>query len=220
MQNLTPEKIKEIYEKLPEDLKEAIFSVDTANIIRETSTTNGLTIDKMGELADEVGLVIMGITSPSQFAPNLVSRLGVDKETVDKISAVINEKIFSQIRESMKKVQEARATPENGEVEIKAPPAMQAQPEKIITVSQPKPVVKAPEKISIPVTTEMAARPEELMQPKEQEKKMEPTQPKEPQVGNIFEEKMKEGVFNVPSTEATAEKPKYPSVDPYREPIE
>ena len=55
MPNNTKQQLLERYQKLPEDLKEAIFSVETTEIIQKISKKYGLLIDKMGELASETG---------------------------------------------------------------------------------------------------------------------------------------------------------------------
>ncbi len=100
----TKEQLLEMYRKLPHDLQDAIFSVDTAEAIRAIGEKNKLMIDKIGELADETGLVMLGLSSPSQFIPHLSERLGVSRELAGTISQEINEKIFLLIRESLKKV--------------------------------------------------------------------------------------------------------------------
>lgn len=94
----------DFYKKLPKDLKEAILSVDSAEKIRAIGEKYHLAIDKMGEMADETGLVMLGLTSPREFIPNLASRLNVDKEMARKIAEEINGQVFVRVRESLKKV--------------------------------------------------------------------------------------------------------------------
>ncbi len=104
MAKFTPQQLKEKYQALPEDLKDAIFSVDSANIIQSVGKKYNLTIDKIGELADETGLVMLGLTHPKDFIPNLSQRLAVDRETARKIAEGVNAQIFAKVRESLKKV--------------------------------------------------------------------------------------------------------------------
>jgi len=91
--------------KLPEDLKEAIFSVDSADIIQAIGKKYNLAIDKIGEAADETGLVMLGITHPDNFIANLAERLKIDKDMAGKIAREVNDQIFAKVRESMKKIQ-------------------------------------------------------------------------------------------------------------------
>lgn len=100
----TPIELQQKFKKLPENLRDAIFSVDTANIIQAISKKYGLAVDKMGELADEVGLLMLGITHPKDFVANLGSRLGTDAETTQKIAQELNAQIFSKVKESLKKL--------------------------------------------------------------------------------------------------------------------
>ncbi len=104
MIELTPQKLKEIYKKLPEDLKEAMSSVDSSEIIQNIGRKHQLTVDKMGELAGEIGLVMLGLTHPRDFISNLSQRLGVDKEKAGKIAEDANGQIFAKVRESLKKI--------------------------------------------------------------------------------------------------------------------
>src|SRR3989338_8058295 len=89
---------------LPEDLKTAFFSDTVTDAILVIGKQHGLTIDKVGELGDEVGLVMLGITKTGDFIKNLSSRLAVDKEKAKAIAEDINQKVFQQIRASLKKV--------------------------------------------------------------------------------------------------------------------
>ncbi len=98
------EQLLEMYRKLPKDIQDAIFSVDTAEIIREIGENNNLMIDKIGNLADETGLVMLGLTSPSQYIPHIVERLEISRETAKKIAEEVNSKIFFPIRENLKKI--------------------------------------------------------------------------------------------------------------------
>lgn len=102
--NIPDEKILEKYNSLPDDLKAALFSSAVTNNIFEVGKKYGLAIDKIGELADETGLVMLGITKPSEYVRNLAQRLGVEQEKAKAIAEEINQKVFQQVRESLKKV--------------------------------------------------------------------------------------------------------------------
>jgi hypothetical protein len=104
MPNYTQQQLLERYRKLPGDLKEAIFSVETAEIIQKISKKYGLHIDKMGELASETGLVMLGITHPRDFISNISSRLEISREKATEIAKDINNEIFSKVRENLKNI--------------------------------------------------------------------------------------------------------------------
>ncbi|QQG45938.1 MAG: hypothetical protein HYY55_03070 [Candidatus Niyogibacteria bacterium] len=104
MSQLTNEQIFEKYKGLPKELQNAITSIDTADIVQAIGKKYGLQIDKMGELDDETGLLMLGVTHPRDFISNLTGRLGTDPETTKKIAQEINAQIFSKVKESLKKI--------------------------------------------------------------------------------------------------------------------
>lgn len=104
MEYLTNEQILEKYENLPEDLKEAIFSAGMAGTVKIIGDKYKLYVDKIGELENETGMVMLGLTHPKDFVSNLAQRLGVDKETAKKIAEEVNAQIFVKVRESLKKI--------------------------------------------------------------------------------------------------------------------
>lgn len=101
---LTPEQLKEKYQKLPDDVREALYSESVANSILTIGESNNIDQYKITELADEVGLVMYGITNPKNFISNLSSRLGTDITIARKIAEEVNSQIFSKVRESLKKI--------------------------------------------------------------------------------------------------------------------
>lgn len=89
---------------LPEDVKTAFFSDAVTEVILSIGKTHGLAVDKIGELGDEIGLVMLGITQTGDFIKNLSDRLGVDKEKAKVIAEDVNQKVFQPIKISMRKV--------------------------------------------------------------------------------------------------------------------
>ncbi len=115
----TNKDILEIVSELPKDLRDAYFSPATTEAIKETGKNNGLTIDKIGELAHETGLVMIGITPPGEYIKNLTGRLGVAPEKAKAVAEEINQKVFQPVRESLKKIH--GLTPEAPKVPIQPP---------------------------------------------------------------------------------------------------
>lgn len=98
------EQLREKFNKLPSDIQEAIASVETADVIRNVSHKYGLHIDQMGELADETGLLMLGLTKPQDYVDNLFHRLKTTYPKCKDIARDINEEIFKPIKESLMKV--------------------------------------------------------------------------------------------------------------------
>ncbi len=98
------EKIEEKFLELPEDVQKALFSVEVSETISGVGKKYGLVVNKLGELADETGLIMLGLTKPSEYIKNLEQRLGVSASQAKEIAEDINQKVFSPIRESLKKI--------------------------------------------------------------------------------------------------------------------
>lgn len=191
----TNSKIQQQFQNLPKDLREAIFSVDTADIIQAIAKKHKLAIDKMGELADEVGLLMLGITHPKDFINHLERRLETDPETTRNITEEVNTQIFAKIRESLKTMHTVKEEREEILPEPKLPETKNEQHE-------------IP---SLPKAMEDEFHPSnEAIQDKARK--------------SPFEEKLAEKVFKSPIQKEVTEAKKegrYPGgQDPYREPID
>lgn len=104
MEYLTNEQILERYDKLPEDVQDLAFGTEMNGLIKSIGEKYKIPADKIKELENETGMVIVGFTSPSDFIPNLSQRLGVDVSTAGKIVEDIDGQIFSKVRESLGKI--------------------------------------------------------------------------------------------------------------------
>ena len=67
-----------------------------------------MNIEQIGDLANETGMVMLGVTHPNEFIANLADRLEVDKEKARAIAQEINEQIFKKVRESLRKIHNMR----------------------------------------------------------------------------------------------------------------
>lgn len=213
MSSFTPEELK-IYETLPEDVKQAISSANSSEIITEIQKKNALHIDQSAALADEVGLLMLGITHPSQFIPNVQKRLRLSSEKAREIGTEVNERIFKQIRASLMEIHKMGAASKSKEDEEKprppkavpapVPPALKAVPPATPPLKDVLPV-KAPS--SVPAEASLPEKPP-LPPPV-------PTQnvPQKDSAGGLAEEKLK-AAFNLPKK--TGE---YGESDPYKEKI-
>lgn len=152
----TQQQLREKYENLPEDLKNAIFSVESSDAIQKISKNYGLMIDQMGELASETGLVMLGFTHPKDYIKNLSGRLGVDIETAKKIAQEINVEIFSKIKETLKKL--------HGISEAETPSEIAPVSKPPVSPPAPQPLTEI--KPSAPKMTEVSSPSEAEIKPK------------------------------------------------------
>lgn len=103
MPKYTQQQLEERYQRLPESLKDAMFSVDIAKRMVEVSHKFGLSIEKSGFLAEETGYVVLGLVRPDEFVSALVDQLEINRETAEKIALEINHQVFYPLREALKK---------------------------------------------------------------------------------------------------------------------
>src|SRR3989338_1723288 len=122
MKNFTEEQIETMYKNLPNDLKTVFFSANKDETIESIGRKHNLNIEQIGDLANETGMVMLGVTHPNEFIGNLADRLEVDKEKARAIAGEINEQVFKKVRESLRKIHNMR---EGGEEENQGNPLRQ-----------------------------------------------------------------------------------------------
>jgi len=91
-----------IYEKLPEQLQEAVFAVETADNIGSICENNK--IKEADIVARLVGNTLLGILPLEDFQKILEEELKIKKEVAEKVSQEINNLIFTPVKESLTKI--------------------------------------------------------------------------------------------------------------------
>ncbi|MBU1159584.1 MAG: hypothetical protein ABIJ28_04165 [Patescibacteria group bacterium] len=197
MKDYTEQQIIEMYEKLPEDLKDAIFSVESTKTLESLGKKYGLNIEQIGKLGNETGMLMIGITSPNEYVGNLAGRLNLDKQKARQIADEVNQQVFSKVRESLKKI--------HGEESSPPTPLLEGEGRRgeVIREDILKEIEKEEEKIP------------EIMQGLYK-----------PPPESSFDMKTKKDVFRMSPEESEhspenniSPKAKYPQGDPYREPV-
>ena len=117
----TPEQLEEKFNSLPENVRKTLTSVDVEERLLSIGRAHKLHLDIIGELADETGLVMLGLTHPRNYVVHLSERLGIPNDEAVALARDVNEQIFSPIREALKRVHGlvsdvATGEPERGEI--------------------------------------------------------------------------------------------------------
>lgn len=102
MPKYTKEQLEVQYEKLPDVLKDAIFSVEIAEKMFEIGKKHGLTMEKTGFAAEETGFIILGLLPPREFAGSLARRLDIETDKATALASDINHQVFFPLREALK----------------------------------------------------------------------------------------------------------------------
>jgi hypothetical protein len=143
MPKYTQEQFRKLYEKLPEELKEAIFSTETADSIWNVYERNQ--IKKVSDLAECVARVLHGVLPVEEFQKVLEKELKLKKDVAEKVFQEINRSVFFPVKESLATLYGKEFVPTAGKVATsssKAEKKSEKKPEKKPTPS-PKIEVKS-----------------------------------------------------------------------------
>lgn len=100
----TQEQLDKIFEKLPEELQEAIFSVETAESIGETCESYGITDGRVGQISDLVGHVLLGVLLPQEFPGTLEKEVKLPNVLAQAIAKDLNRLVFYPMRPSLEQL--------------------------------------------------------------------------------------------------------------------
>ena len=96
------EQLQKLYENLPSDLQQAVFSEKNGKIIYEACTRNGIQDNnKINQFSKYTAYVLLGLLSPDNFPQKLEKELKIKKETIRQITLEINRFIFLPVKDSL-----------------------------------------------------------------------------------------------------------------------
>jgi hypothetical protein len=121
----TKEELWKIFEKLPDELKEAIFSEKTAEDIFNICTRNGIEDERMSKVAKYVGRVLMGLLPPNEFEEILEKEVGIEKEVAKSIRREVEMLIFYPVRNRLEEIYKVEIAPP---AKITPPPKFEEKP--------------------------------------------------------------------------------------------
>jgi hypothetical protein len=100
------EQIETAFNSLPEELQNIIGSVETADTIMKIGKKHHLHIDHISELAQEIGLVMMGLVKPQDFTMRIEKRLLLPTKDAVAITMDVNNEIFFKIQNFLRDITE------------------------------------------------------------------------------------------------------------------
>ncbi|GEM_PF-1008648 len=86
---------------LPENLKTALFSAQTAEIIKKVSEQNNVPEGKVSSVAGAIGLILLGFIHPEELPQEISERTGLAQPVGKAISDSLNNRIFAPLRETL-----------------------------------------------------------------------------------------------------------------------
>lgn len=97
----TKKEMWDIYEKLPENLQEAVFSPKTAEHVRNACRRANVDEELISEVASFTGRVLMGLLTPKEFKKRLEEELELNQQQVKSLYREINRFILMPVRETL-----------------------------------------------------------------------------------------------------------------------
>ena len=121
----TPEEIRKLLAKLPEELKETLFAEATSDTIYGSCERYGISEEKAAEVSKFVGDVLIGLLPPNEFQGALEKELNLDSETAKKVAREITRYVFFPVKASLEELYKIEVTPAG----TTATPTSTARPE-------------------------------------------------------------------------------------------
>ena len=220
MNSKAKERIKRIRE-MPSRIAEVYNDDGMFQKLETLMRKNGLRVDQMGVVAEELSKMMLGEIHPKNFSENIKSATRLSKEQTDSIVSDINEQIINPIREDLISSYGRRGNPEK-KMSDRHPEAGGGLKKSDILKEVEKESTKQP---VVPTPEESA--PTQVV-PKMLESVME-KQPHAPNSEENFVKSKLEKIIHVPGEKIGGSKKlkkiplkklKYSGNDPYRESVE
>ena len=119
-QKYTPEQFWKLYEKLPQELKDALFAEETGNNIYEICQRYEIE-EILEEIVDYAGQALVGVLVPEDFQKTLETELKLEAELAKKVAQEINRFIFYPVKPALEELYKIEIAPPKGEPESKEP---------------------------------------------------------------------------------------------------
>jgi len=102
MPKYSPEQLQKIYEELPPDLQEAVFSEEIGKNVSEICKKNGiLDEEKISGVLEQIAYVFLGLLPPIDFKKILTEETGLDQNRAQIVSREINRFVFYPLRNTL-----------------------------------------------------------------------------------------------------------------------
>ena len=127
----------QLYEKAPQELKEAIFSEETAESIWNICLRNEIEDQRVPQISRRVGHVLLGILPPDEFQDVLEKEVKLEKDVAKKVAQEIHRFVFYPVKTNLEELYKIEITPLIKS--IKAAPLSKEEPLLTKTTIEEKP---------------------------------------------------------------------------------
>ena len=116
----TRDQLWKLYKDLPNELKEAIFALETVDSIYDICSRNE--IENAQGVAKSIGYVLLGVLPPDDFQETLKKEIGLDQEKTKKVAQEINRFIFYPVKTSLEELYKIEIAPPAKPTGVTPPP--------------------------------------------------------------------------------------------------
>jgi len=106
----TPEQFWKLYEKLPQELKDALFAEETGNNIYEICERNEIS-ENLDQIVEYVGQVLIGVLTLDEFRQTLEKELELDPEVAKKVYQEIFRFILYPVKANLEELYKIEIAP-------------------------------------------------------------------------------------------------------------
>ena len=126
-EKLPPERFWELYKNLPQELKNVLFAEETGNYVYEICEKNEIK-EKMGQIVDYVGQVLIGVLPPENFQKTLEKEVELPSETAKKVTQEIHRLIFYPVKPCLEELYRVEITGAPVSSKPETPPPAEEKP--------------------------------------------------------------------------------------------
>jgi hypothetical protein len=106
----TKKEFWELYERLPQELRDALFAKETESNIRSVCERNDV-MKNHENIVDYVGQVLIGLLPPDDFREALEKELKLEKEVARRVAREIYRFIFSSVKTDLEELYKEKVEP-------------------------------------------------------------------------------------------------------------
>jgi len=110
----SPEQLSQLYEKLPQELQDAIFSEENGKYIQDICKENGVVNeDQVLDAIRNTAYVLMGLLPPNELSGVLEKEAGIEGKVAQQISREIKRFIFYPVKKTLENLYDTTITYED-----------------------------------------------------------------------------------------------------------
>jgi len=138
----TSEQFWKLYEKLPQELKDALFTEETGNNIYDVCKRNEI-LENLEEIVEYVGQTLVGVLPPEEFQETLEKESELEKEVAKRVAREISRFIFYPVKTDLEEIYKTEIVPP-AKPKVTPPPEVVSLPEEKLKAPPKKDVYREP----------------------------------------------------------------------------